>query len=504
MDQSSESRLDVLLINPGNLTQVYQSLGEQLSAIEPPIWAGLIATFIRQKGFSVAILDAQAENLAPQMVAERVAKLNPLLTTVVVYGQQPSASTQNMPAVGAICNAIKDQTPESKLMLLGGHVASLPERTLRDERADFVCAGEGPYTILDLLQALKSGAVVDYQTIRDLWYRQDEEIKSGNQAALIKDLDREIPGIAWDLLPMERYRAHNWHCFDGLKRQPYAAIYTTLGCPYHCTFCCIQAPFRSGEKTVGFRESTSSYRYWSPESVITQIDILVNQYGVRNIKFADELFVLNRKHVIGICDLIIERGYDLNIWAYARVDSLRENMLEKLKKAGVNWLALGIESANERVRKDVNKNFNDAYLHEIIGKVRNAGIYVIGNYIFGLPEDDLESMKQTLNLAMDLNCEFANLYCAMAYPGSKLYETALKENWKLPEHWSGYSQHAVDTQPLPTLNLTATEVLRFRDQAFKTYFSNPHYLEMIEKKFGPETVHHIHEMASHTLLRNPQ
>jgi anaerobic magnesium-protoporphyrin IX monomethyl ester cyclase len=428
MSQFPDSRLDVLLINPGNLTQVYQSLGKQLSAIEPPIWAGLIATFIRQKGFSVAILDAQAENLSPQMVAEKVAGLNPILTTVVVYGQQPSASTQNMPAVGAICNAIKDRAPEIKLLLLGGHVASLPERTLLDERVDFVCGGEGPYTILDLLLALKSGEPADYQTVRDLWYRQEGEIKSGPAAALIKDLDHELPGIAWDLLPMQKYRAHNWHCFEDLKRQPYAAIYTSLGCPYHCTFCCIQAPFRSGEKAAGYRESTSSYRYWSPETVIAQIDILVNQYGVRNIKFADELFVLNRKHVIGICDLIIERGYDLNIWAYARVDSLREDMLEKLKKAGVNWLALGIEAGNERVRKDINKNFDDAYLTEIIGKVRDAGIYIIGNYIFGLPEDDLESMQQTLDKAIELNCEFANLYCAMAYPGSKLYETALAEN----------------------------------------------------------------------------
>lgn len=448
MNQSLKSCLDVLLINPGNLTQVYQSLGKDLSAIEPPIWAGLIAAFTRQKGFSVAILDAQAENLSPQMVAERVAELNPLLTTVVVYGQQPSASTQNMPAVSAICNAVKDKRPESKLLLLGGHVAALPERTLREERADFVCGGEGPYTILDLLNALKSGVPVDYQTIRDVWYLQDGEIKSGPPAELIKDLDHEMPGIAWDLLPMDKYRAHNWHCFEDLKRSPYAAIYTTLGCPYHCTFCCIQAPFRTGEKTAGFRENISSYRYWSPESVIAQIDILVSQYGVRNIKFADELFVLNRKHVIGICDLIIERGYDLNIWAYARVDSLREDMLEKLKKAGVNWLALGIEAGNESVRKDANKNFDEAYLHKILEKVRNAGIYVIGNYIFGFPEDNLESMQQTLDLAIDLNCEFANMYCVMAYPGSKLYETALKENWELPEHWSGYSQHSVDTRPL--------------------------------------------------------
>ena len=79
----------------------------------------------------------------------------------------------------------------------------------------------------------------------------------------------------------------------------------------------------------------------------------MNTYGVRNIKFADEMFVLNQRHVLGICDLIIERGYDLNIWAYARVDTVKDGMLDKLKRAGFNWLALGIEAANDGVLTDV-------------------------------------------------------------------------------------------------------------------------------------------------------
>ena len=80
-----------------------------------------------------------------------------------------------------------------------------------------------------------------------------------------KDLDREMPGVAWDLLPMTRYRAHNWHCFGDLEREPYAAIYTTLGCPYRCSFCCIQAPFKAGEQMMGLRAEANSYRFWSPD-----------------------------------------------------------------------------------------------------------------------------------------------------------------------------------------------------------------------------------------------
>src|SRR6266849_9828524 len=472
----SKAQVDLVLIHPGNRKQVYQSLGATLSAIESPVWASLMATFVRNHGFSVLVLDAEAEELNPEQTALRIDEIDPKLVAIIVYGHQPSASTQNMTATGAICSTLKERSPDRKVLLVGGHVAALPERTLREEGADFVCTGEGPYSILELLQALKSGQS-DYATVRGLCFRDGDHVVKTAAAPLVKDLDHEMATLAWDLLPMKKYRAHNWHCFGGLERQPYASLYTTFGCPYHCSFCCIQAPFKSGEKVLGWKESVNSYRFWSPQSVIAQIDKLVYDYGVRNIKIADEMFVLNPRHVRGICDLIIERGYDLNIWAYARVDTVRDGMLDRLKRAGFNWLAFGIEAASERVRNDVHKGFGQEKVYNTIEAVRAAGINVIGNYILGLPEDDGETMQATLDLALDLNCEFANFYCAMAYPGSPLYDLALKLEWPLPEKWSGYSQHSVDTLPLPTKRLPASEVLRFRDHAFNVYFTHPRYLD---------------------------
>ncbi len=492
--------LDVVLVNPGDRFKTYQSLGRSLTAIEPPVWAGLMATFLRRKGFGVAILDAEAEGLSPDAVAERIDAMHPRLVAVVVYGHQPSASTQNMPAAGAICAAIKRLTPAQPVMLVGGHVAALPERTLRDEAADFVAGGEGLYTLLDLAEALRE-AHPRLDQVRGLWYRQDGELRANAPAPLLKDVDGEMPAVAWDLLPMDTYRAHNWHCFDGLVREPYAALYTTLGCPFHCSFCCIQAPFKSGEQETGYKTGVNSYRFWHPDRVVDQLDVLVRQYGVRNIKIADEMFVLHPAHVLGICDRIIERGYDLNIWAYSRVDTVRDGMLDRLKRAGVNWLAFGIEAASERVRQDVQKGFNQQDVYRVISTVRQAGIRVIGNYIFGLPEDDQQTMQATLEMALELNCEFANFYSAMAYPGSPLYEQALREGWPLPASWSGYSQHAQDTLPLPTKYVSAGDVLRFRDDAFQTYFRSPRYLEMVAKTFGPDTAAHVREMAAHRLAR---
>jgi radical SAM superfamily enzyme YgiQ (UPF0313 family) len=495
------AKLDLVLINPSSRTQVYQSLGGKLVAVENPVWAGLMATFCRRKGLSVEIIDAEAEEIIPAEVAERVQDLDPVLAAVVVYGHQPSASTQIMTACGQVCTAIKDLSPAQPVLLVGGHVAALPERTLCEEDADFVAAGEGLHTLVALVEALKTAAP-DFAKVHGLWYREDGRPRHTPDRALVADLVGEMPGPAWDLLPMGKYRAHNWHCLGGLERQPYAALYTTLGCPYHCSFCCIQAPFKSGEAAGGVRGTTNTYRYWGPDTVIEQIGLLVNRYDVRNIKIADEMFVLSRRHVLGVCDRIIERGYDLNVWAYTRVDTIKDGMLDKLKAAGVNWLAFGIEAGAARVRANVDKAFDQDEVFRVIGRVRDAGINVIGNYIFGLPEDDLETMRATLDLATDLNCEFANFYSAMAYPGSPLYALAVRQGVPLPRRWTGYSQHARDTLPLPTRHVTAREVLHFRDEAFLRYYTNPRSLEMVGRRFGPETVEHIRQMTGYRLERD--
>ena len=137
----------------------------------------------------------------------------------------------------------------------------------------------------------------------------------------------------------------------------------------------------------------------------------------------------------------------------------------------------------------------------MVKKIQAAGINIIGNYIFGLPEDNLETMEETLQLALDLNCEFANFYCAMAYPGSRLFLEALKEGWELPDSYVGFSQHAYETKPLPTKYISAKEVLKFRDEAFDKYYNNKEYLESIREKFGNETYNGIKNMISYKLKR---
>lgn len=483
------NKVDIVLIKPGSQRQLYGHLSDfSLTAIEPPLWAALLAGYLRKRGYAVVVYDAEAENWNYEEAARKAVEADPFLVAVVVSGSNPSASTMNMGGAGNIASFVRQYAPHIKTLFSGLHPSALPEKTLREENVDFVCQGEGFFTLPLLIDALKSGTE-DYR-INGLWYTKDHQVVSNPWPPLLRNLD-QVPMPAWDLLPMEKYRAHNWHCFNNIEeRQPYGILYTSLGCPFNCTFCCINALF--GKHMI---------RYRSLDKVIEELDFLVDTYGIKNIKIIDEMFALNEKRIVALCDIIIERGYDLNIWAYARVNTVTEKMLAKMKEAGINWVAYGFEAGSKRVIESVTKGYKMEQVGKVVEMTYDLDMHICANFIFGLPEDDYDSMNETLKLMLDINAEWANIYSAMAYPGSKLYEIAVEKEWPLPASWEGYSQYAYDTLPLPTNYLSGGEVLSFRDYAFQTYYTSPRYLNMIGKKFGPQTASHIQKMAAKRLAR---
>lgn len=462
-------KIDLLLVNPGNRLEQFAKLNE-LATVSQPLGPAMIAAFVRQHGFSVVIIDAEAEFWDIEQTVIEMQKYEPVLIGL-------SAFTTRMTAAGKILESVKDKMPGIKTVIGGHHCSAIPEQTLLEEKVDFVIQGEGYYPTVELLKALKKNE--KSFNIPGVWYSDNGRIVNNGRAKGIDNVD-ELPFAAWDLLPMDKYRAHHWQAWDyNLDQTGYAVLYTSLGCPFDCEYCSVNVVY-------GHRGT----RYRSPENVADELELLINRYGVKHIEIIDDTFTLNTGRVEKICDEIISRnmGSKLNMWCFARTNTVLPELMKKMKKAGINWVFMGFESGSDTILENVNKKQTVEQIKKAYDIVHDAGIYIGGNYVFGLPKDTMESMRMTLDLAIKLNTENANFFINMAYPGTRLYTMAKEKSYPLPEKWGQYGFFAPDALPLRNETLSSQDILRFRDNAFKEYFNGERYQNMLENRFGKKVL----------------
>jgi radical SAM superfamily enzyme YgiQ (UPF0313 family) len=503
--------MDAIFINPDSSAKAYQDLAKVFAAIEPPTWALLLAEACRKRGFEVGIVDCDAEKISLEASVRRISDLKAKLTVFVVYGQNPNSGTTSMIGALALAREIKNADVDTKICFVGSHTSALPMEVLSEDAVDIVLLNEGVYALINLLKSNLSG---DLSSIKGIGYKKRcpggfpiPTLNSPERIVPQERMDEDLPGYAWDLLPyrktpLDLYRAHFWHAgFDHAKRTPFAAIYTSLGCQFACNFCMINIVNRE-DNSEGIDASHSrGMRFWSPAWVSREMRKLAD-LGVKTLRISDEMFFLNKRYYIPILENAVKEDYGFNMWTYSRIDTVRKDALELFKKAGVNWLALGVEAGNQLVRQEVSKgSFKEVNIRDVCKTIQNADINIISNYIFGFPEDDLGTMKQTLDLALELNTEMANMYPCQALPGSPMYHIAKKNGWSLPDSYEGYAFLSYESQPLPTKYLSSAEVLQFRDSAWQKYFENSSYLNLVEKKFGSQERKNVEEMSTIKLKR---
>jgi radical SAM superfamily enzyme YgiQ (UPF0313 family) len=498
--------LDVVFVNADSSAASYQGLASKFAAIEPPTWSLLLANSMRAVGFHVALIDATAENLTHEQTVQRIIDLDPRLVVFVVYGQNPNSGTINMVGNTECVKLLKEAAPRLKTCFVGSHTSALPLEVLKINEIDIILLNEGVYALRNLLA---SNLEEDLKSIKGIGHKfEGKPVLNSPEVVVPTDkMDIDMPGYAWDLLPMrvkplDLYRAHFWHTeYKQHNRTPFTAIYTSLGCRFKCDFCMINIVNRV-DNDLGVASSHSpNMRFWSPEFMLSEFEKLAGM-GVEHIRISDEMFFLNQRYFEPLLQGIIGRGLQFKMWSYTRIDTVRERYLELFKKAGINWLALGIEAGNREVRREVSKGtFQLDDISSVVKLVQQYGISVAANYIFGFPEDTLETMQQTLDLALELNTEMANFYPFQALPGSPLYVRAKAEGWRLPETYQGYGFLSYDATPMATKYVSAENVVRFRDQAWQTYHENPAFLNLIERKFGNDARSGIEELSRVKLKR---
>lgn len=504
---------DLLIVNPGNANGIYQSLSNKFAAIEPPTWALLLAESVRSRGYSVEILDVNAERLDIPEATKRITSEKYKLICFVVYGQNVNAGTVSMSGATQLSKELKNIKYEVPISFIGSYIQALPKKAMEDEESiDFAFTNEGVYALWNVLNLpeINSRNLGD---VKGIIYRDKGKIVMNPPEKIVptERMDKDLPGYAWDLLPfknkpLDMYRSPLWHSgYDESLRTPYAAIQTSLGCNFGCSFCMINIINRNDNEEIGIASNYKGMRFWSTEFNLKQFDIL-NSLGVSTIKIVDEMFLLYKKHYLPLCKGLAQKNYsdDLILWSYSRIDTVTNpEFLKIVRSAGIRWLCLGIESGDKNVRLEVSKGkFEDVDIYKVIEQVHKAGIDVMANYIVGLPGDTKDSMQKTMDLSIELMTAGWNMYAAMALPGSELYSRAISNGIELPKDYTGYSFHSVDTLPLPTDSLSPAEILKFRDEAFVSYHSNSKFIDLISSKFGNTAVESIKDMLTISLKRN--
>ena len=336
-----------------------------------------------------------------------------------------------------VASIVKSIDKDIITVLDGQHPSARPVDCLTHPNIDFVVIGEPEHTMFELVGALEQGITRGLKKIRGIAFIKNREKVITPPRPAIQDLD-SLPFPARHLLPMDTYfAAVKENPIRGVIRKPWTIMITSRGCPYNCVFCSIHIVM--GKK----------WRGRSPENVVDEIEQLVHTYHIEQIDFYDDNMTLNKKRMETICDLIVERGLDIEWYVPTgvRADTLDENLLTKMRESGCKGLQIAPESGVQRVVDQIiKKNLDLKEVEKAVVLSKKVGIKVGCFFIIGLIGETKEDIKATINYAYKLRQLGADrFYFSFATPlyGTELYEQA-KRGGFLREGFSDEALSAVE------------------------------------------------------------
>lgn len=404
----------VVLINPPlSAKQVAGSL-EKIANVIPPLGIGYVAGVLKQADFPVKIIDSVPLKLDKEKIVEILKKDEP---EIIAF----TATIMSIYSAVETAKYLREVFPKAKLVLGGPQITSIPEQTMKPRVFDFGILGEGEETMLELVETIEREKK-DFTKIKSLvWWRVNKLIINPRRE-MIENLDK-LPYPARELFPKQEY----YHPMPGgYKRLPFGHMVTSRGCPYRCSFC---------DRSV----FGNKFRARSPEKVIEEIEYLIKNYKVKEIKFYDDLFTFNKERVHRICNEIIKRKIDISWSCSARVDSVDFELLKHMKKAGCWQIDYGIESGNQLVLNKMKKGITLKQSQQAVNWAKQVGMKARAFIIIGMPGETRKSINDTINFVKKLKLDVVAFYAVMIYPGNELYEIVKKEGKLLHEDYSQYT-----------------------------------------------------------------
>jgi anaerobic magnesium-protoporphyrin IX monomethyl ester cyclase len=317
-----------------------------------------------------------------------------------------------------VVSTVKSIDRDIIIVLSGLHPSARSANCLTRPDIDFVVIGEPEQTMFELIEVLEQGNEANLKKVKGIGFRRNGAPVITPSRPVIQDLD-SLPFPARHLLPMDVYfAAVKENPLRGEIYKPWTVMITSRGCPYDCVFCSIHTVM--GKK----------WRGRSPDNVVDELEQLVHTYHIKQIDFNDDNMTLNKRRMEAICDLIVQRGIDIEwfVPTGVRADTLDEILLTKLKASGCKKLRIAPESGVQRVVDHIiKKNLNLKEVEKAVILCKKVGIKVGCFFVIGLIGETLEDMKETINFAYKLKRLGADSFIfsiATPHYGTDLYEQA--------------------------------------------------------------------------------
>lgn len=443
--------MKVLLLNPppaDGVNVVREGRCMQRAGAWTAIWAPVslatTAAVLRDEDLEAKIADLSVQDLGGEGLAEMVASWRPDL--VVINTATPSIESDIKTS-----SLVKSAYPAAKVMAMGIHPGSLPESCFAmDENLDVVVRGEPEYTIRDAALALRRGA--GWDSVPGLSFRDEAgAVRHNPKRPFIEELDA-LPFPAWDLVDTSLYRLP-------FSNKPFLLVATARGCPYACTFCANKAYY-------GAR-----LRKRSPQRVVDEMEWAKQQFGINDFLVWSESFTNDQEYAIETAREIRRRRLKIDWVCNSRVDTVSPELLHAIKEAGCWMIGYGIESGSQQVLDSVRKGTTIADAVQAVRMAREVGLEVTGHCVLGFPGETEQTMQQTIDFARFIKLDYVQFYCAVAFPGSPLYDQCLDNGWLESSDWKYYEQNY---SVITTSQLSSAQVMRARERAYRQFYWQPY------------------------------
>jgi anaerobic magnesium-protoporphyrin IX monomethyl ester cyclase len=410
--------LKILLINPPRFHGIPVIREERCEITErnsvlPPYSLLQVAAKLRADGHEIKLIDANGNNASWDNLSEQMKKVD---YNVVLFRFTPTTFDWDI----QVASISKNNHPEAYTVGVCFTLHTMPMEVLNRAPKLDIYIGEEYETVVPSLMTSISDSK-DLASVQGIAYRNGDEIQVNDRVETLLDWN-SLPIPAYDLLPsLDNYIVSTKH------GSPFTILYASKGCPFSCIYC---------------TERNTQVKKRSAESILNELRYLKINYNIKTVSFFDETFTLDRKRAIAISDCIREEKLQIIWYCNTRANLVDKELLKIMYDGGCRGISFGIESGSQFILNNAKKGINVAQAAEAIKNAKKIGLKVNCSFMFGLPGENWNTINETISFVKRTLPNGAQFNVAVPYPGTELYEIAVKKGWiKDNVDWFEMFQH---------------------------------------------------------------